>query len=340
MARAAGVANSSVSRVLNGHPNVTDELRHRVEQAVVELGYETNLLAHGLRRGLTSTVGCIVRDIAHPLFSDVIKGAEARLGKDGYSVLITNSGGDPDADAKHIRLFRQRQVDGLIVSLASEQHAAVLEALEEIECPYVLVDRELDGKPSHRVVSENESGTAAAVSDMLSLGHRRIAFIGGALDVAAARERHRGYLRAHAEHGVPVDESLVRVGSLSTEFGYEQTRRALRGKQTRPTAIFLGGIHIATGCLVALHELGLRVGDDIGIASFDDSELLRLTQPPISVVARDRIEIGVQAADLLLRAIADPSLPPEERRLPTEYIARGSVARIGAGRRRTSAFAG
>ena len=139
----------------------------------------------------------------------------------------------------------------------------------------MLVDRELDGKPSHRVVSDNETGTAAAVSDMLSLGHRRIAFIGGALDVSAARERHRGYLRAHAEHGVPVDELLVRVGSLSTQFGYEQTRRALRGKQTRPTAIFLGGIHIATGSLVALHELGLRVGDDIGIASFDDSELLR-----------------------------------------------------------------
>src|SRR3954452_15624342 len=181
VAERAGVALSSVSRVLSGHPDVSPVMRNRVLDAATALGYEPNLLAQSLRRGATMTVGFVVGDISNPLLSQIALGAETELRAGGYTVLLTNSVNDPKLDAQHVRLLRQRRVDGLLLSLADEGAEETLNALRRAKVPAVLVDRDpatgIDRVSG--VLSDHASGIAAATSHLIELGHRRIALVNG-----------------------------------------------------------------------------------------------------------------------------------------------------------------
>jgi LacI family transcriptional regulator len=176
----AQVAMSSVSRVLSEHPDVSPAMRERVLAAVDALGYRPDLLAQGLRRGATHSIGFVVGDISNPMLAQTVKGAEGRLREEGYSVLLSNSEGDPKLDAEYVRVFSQRRVDGLMLSLASETEAATLEALYEVETPCVLLDREVAGlEGASTVLADHRSGMRAAIGHLLDLGHRRIGLIAG-----------------------------------------------------------------------------------------------------------------------------------------------------------------
>ena len=143
VAEVAGVAMSSVSRVLSGHPDVSPGMRARVMAAVDELRYRPNLLAQSLRSQQTLTVGFLVGDISNPLLSEMVKGAVTTLRQKGYTTILTDSDRDPELDAMHLGLFEQRRVDGLILSPSRENHPATLDALGRIRVPSVLIDREL-----------------------------------------------------------------------------------------------------------------------------------------------------------------------------------------------------
>ena len=143
VAEHAGVAMSSVSRVLSGHPDVSPKMRQVVMDAVRDLGYQPDMLAQGLRRGKTFSVGFTVSDIANPVLAEIVTGAEKRLRKAGYSLLLTNSEGDPELDVEHISLLERRRVDGLILSLAEENQPETVAALRQVGVPVVLVDRDV-----------------------------------------------------------------------------------------------------------------------------------------------------------------------------------------------------
>src|SRR5215218_5814177 len=158
----AGVAMSSVSRVLSNHPDVSAGMRVRVMAAVEELGYKPDLLAQSLRRRETLSVGFVVGDISNPLLAEIVMGSELALREAGYSMLLTSSLGDPELDVAHIRLFEQRRVDGLILSLADERHPPTLATLERSELPIVLVDRELPASiEASRALSDHRAGMKA-----------------------------------------------------------------------------------------------------------------------------------------------------------------------------------
>src|SRR5213082_1578211 len=137
----AGVAMSSVSRVLSGHPDVSPKMRERVLAAVDELGYKPDLLAQSLRRRETLSVGFVVGDISNPLVAEIVTGAESTLHANGYSMLLTNSLGDPQLEVAHIRLLARRRVDGLVISVLDESHQDALGALRELDIPIVVLDR-------------------------------------------------------------------------------------------------------------------------------------------------------------------------------------------------------
>src|SRR5438874_5045984 len=159
----AGVAMSSVSRVLSGHPDVSPKMRHVVMAAVDELAYQPDMLAQGLRRGKTFSVGFTVSDIANPILAEIVRGAEKRLREGGYSLLLTNSEGDPELDVEHISLLERRRVDGLILSLAEEHHPETVAALRKVNVPVVLVDRDIpDGVSARRAAFDHAVGMRAA----------------------------------------------------------------------------------------------------------------------------------------------------------------------------------
>lgn len=321
VAELAGVGIASVSRVLSGHSDVSDEMRQRVLVSVAELGYEPDLLAQSLRRNKTLTVGFMLSDIANPLLAEIVKGAEAVLRNAGYSMMLTNSEDDPDLGASHVRLLQRRRVDGLILLTAEEDHPPTIELLHQLEAPLVVIDREFpESVGASYVLSDHEAGMSAAVTQLLSLGHRRIGLIVGRA-VRPSRERRRVLSRVFQEQGLPKTYEVCE-GRLSPEYGAEATGWLL-DRPKPPTALILGGNQLLVGALRKIHERGIKLGRDISLVSSDDTPLAELYQPPVSVVDRDAGEIGRVAAELLLRRTRDKEQASSVM-LPTEYIPRFS----------------
>jgi LacI family transcriptional regulator len=318
-----GVAPSSVSRVLNDHPDVSEEMKQRVQLAAEELGYMPDYLAQSLRRGATRTIGFNVRDIANPLFAEIVGGAEKYLNAAGYSLLLVHSDQDPEQDLGHIRLFRQRRVDGLILSLQSENQPGLAELVSSLEFPVVLVDRELPNVRVSRVVFDNYAGMQRATEHLLSLGHRRIALISGPEDILTTRERVRGYRAAFETNGQTVDVDLLRLKSYHRQFGYEQTLRLLEETDS-PTAIIAGGIRLFEGTLAACRQSSVPIGHDVSIVSCDEVELMNYLDPAISVIRRNPSAMGRLAAEVILSQLSGDH-PPQSAIVPTEYIPRAST---------------
>lgn len=311
----AGVALSSVSRVLSGHPDVSDVMRHRVLDAVAALGYEPDMLAQSLRTGATMTVGFVVGDISNPLFAQIGTGAEIRLREAGYSLQLANSMNDARLDARHVRLFRQRRVDGLMLSLAAEDHDETLTSLASAQTPSVLVDRNSALAPeASAVLSDHAFGMSEAVTHLFELGHRRIALVNGNPHVRPAKERAR-VLRKLSRGRADV-AALVRQGSFTPEHGEAASVDAL-SQDDPPTAIIAGGNQILTGVLRAVRSAGLRIPDDISVITCDDVPLAEFLEPPIATISRDPREMGRVAAELLLDRIAGGE--PREVVLPTGF---------------------
>jgi LacI family transcriptional regulator len=327
VAERAGVAMSSVSRVLSGHPDVSPKMRRVVMAAVRELGYQPDMLAQGLRRGKTFSVGFTVSDIGNPVLAEIVTGAEKRLREAGYSLLLTNSEGNPELDVEHISLLERRRVDGLILSLAEEHHAGTVAALRQVSVPVVLVDRDIpEGVNARRAAFDHYTGMRAAADRLLELGHRRFALIIGGPE-RPARERRRAVEEAVA--GVDGTTCKVYPGEFSVDHGRKATVEIL-ASGPRPTAIIAGGNMLMQGALPVLQEAGIQVGRDLSFVGCDDVIVAEIHQPPIAVVRRDIPAVGVAAAELLLADLepddARDGETPREIVLPTEFIARPSCA--------------
>lgn len=328
VAERAGVAMSSVSRVLSGHPDVSPRMRRIVMEAVQELDYRPDMLAQGLRLGKTFSVGFAVSDIANSVLAEIITGAEKRMRAAGYSLLLTNSEGNPELDIEHISLLERRRVDGLILSLVDENHPDVVAALRHVACPVVLVDRDVpEGVTARRAAFDHALGMRQATQHLLELGHRRFALITGGPE-RPARERRHAVETTLA--GVPDARHTVYPGGFSVEHGRRAAAEIL-AQDPRPTAIVAGGNMLMEGALTTLKEAGVQVGRDISFVGCDDVAVAELHEPQIAVVRRDSRAAGEASAELILADLEPDSGnadAPREIVLPTEFVARASCAPV------------
>ncbi|CAN5727305.1 LacI family DNA-binding transcriptional regulator [soil metagenome] len=324
VAERADVAISSVSRVLSGHPDVSPRMRERVLAAVAELEYEPDFLAQSLRRGQTLSVGFVLADISNPLLADIVLGAETELRGAGYSLLLMNSENDPALDVRSIRFLQTRRVDGMLLSVAGESDPALLETLEQLKVPLVMVDREVPERyGASSVHNDHASGMAVAVLHLLALGHRRVALIGGSRDTLPGRAREDGLHRAITECGEEVEVSVL-AGPFSPEHGADATLELL-DQERPPTAIVCGSNQLLVGCLRALNSRGVKVGSELSLVTCDDVPASELYQPPIASISRDTVGLGRVAAELLLRRLRDGA-DPETVMLPTRFTPTASCA--------------
>lgn len=325
VAERAGVAISSVSRVLSGHPDVSAAMRDAVNNAVRELGYRPNSLARGLRSQRSMSVGFSVADIANPIFADIVGGAERELRSAGYSMILTNSEGDAELDGTNIELLEDRQVDGLLLSLTQEDHPAAARAMKASGLPIVLLDRDCpEGVSALRAVFDHRAGMVQATEHLLDLGHRDFGIIGGG-PALPARDRRTAIEETLWSRG---GRSFTVEGSFGVEGGYRGAM-ALLQRDPRTTAIIAAGNTLMAGALRAIHELELEVGRDVSFVGCDNVLIAELHQPPIAVVFRDASTLGREGAKLLLQALAekDPKqLTLDDVVLPTQFMARPSCA--------------
>jgi LacI family transcriptional regulator len=325
VAERAGVAISSVSRVLSGHSDVSPEMREMVMTAVDELGYRPNILAAGLRSQRTMSIGYVVSDIANAVLADIVTGAESRLRTSGYSLLLTNSEGNAALDSSNMHLLLQRRIDGLILSLSREDDDRTITAIRELDIPFVLVDR--DAPPGVRawsVAFDHRAGMAAATRHLVEYGHRNLALIIGG-PRRPAHERRLGVEDSLRQHKDAVLHTFD--GDFSVDHGIAATRRIL-SMTPRPTAIVAGGNLMMQGALRVIRDEGIRLGAELSLVGCDDVIMGDLYEPQIAIVRRDLRAGGVAAAELLLSAMGDGTATPQEKILPTEFIARASCAPV------------
>ncbi len=324
VAQLAGVAMSSVSRVLSRHPDVSVAMQERVLAAVAELGYQPDLLAQSLRRRETMTIGFAVGDISNPLFAEIVASAETRLRAAGFSMLLTNSEGSPALDAAHIQLLAQRRVDGIILSVSDEHDPMTLGALERLDVPVVVLDRNVDVGRAVHVYTDHQRGMRQAVAHLLDLGHRNIAMISGQR-MRPVEERRAALEACYAERGLPKTYRILE-GAFSVDYG-ARTAGELLSTDNPPTAIIAGGNQLMLGSLRVLHSRRLRLGRDVSFVGCDDIPISELYNPPIAVVRRDTAAIGRSAAELMLALLRNDE-DVEDVTLPSDFVARPSCGPV------------
>lgn len=326
VATKAGVSVGTVSRVLNGK-SVSARVLESVNSAIKALQYTPNAVAQSMRTQSTRAIGLVVNDISNPLFSGIAKGIDDHLAEHQYLLLIASTNNDARRERVVIESLKQRRVDGLAIAVTDEFNTSVSSVLKSIGCPVVLLDRDLDiGADS--VCDDHSSGMIKAIRYLFDLGHSDIALIVGEDTVRPSRERVSGFRSAYRAAGRKPPEHRIIQGKMNSLFGYEEASKLFESKN-RPTAIIAGGNQILAGVLRAIRQYGVNVPGDISLISCDEVDLAALTDPPITVISRDIVQVGRLAAELLLRRIAGSKDDnPLCQTMPTELVVRDSCARV------------
>ena len=334
VARRAGVSISSVSRVLNDFPDVGDEVRDRVLEAIRELNYRPSRVAQRLRATTSRLVGVIFSDITNPFYIHVLHGVELLFSQQGLSVLIGNANADQDLEASFIRLMQTEGVAGLIIAPTKEDAPALASTVQD-GLPVVVIDRRMNNMDIDTVLVNNFKGARQAVDHLIRLGHQRIGIVSGPLHLTSGRERYSGYLQAMSDAHLPIDPSLARFGDYRQSSGYDLAHDLLN-LPISPTALFVANNQMTLGALNAIHEAGRLIPDDVAVVGFDDLSWAISLNPPLTTVAQPTFDIGVHAAQLLLDRIAEPNRPTRTIVLETQLMVRASCGSNSLHRERRS----
>lgn len=304
----AGVSVTTVSHVVNGTRHVSPDGRERVEQAIRALGYVPSAVARSLKRNTTHTLGMITPNSSNPYFAEIVRAAEDRCFGAGYTLILCNTDDEPRRQSMVLQVLAQRRIDGLIV-VSSGDDAGLPALLAGLEMPTVLLDREIDTLPCDLVETAHMNGALLATRHLATLGHRRIACIGGPRGLVPSEQRIAGWRLALAEIGAgnghatdPEADGLLWHGDFTSESGYACMHALLR-HTPRPSAVFVANDLMALGALCAAHECGVDVPGDISVVGFDDIELARFSSPPLTTVAQPKQRIAALAVDMLLERI-------------------------------------
>ena len=314
VARQAGVSVATVSAVLNRSSYVSPELTKRVQRAAHDLDYRIKILARSLKQGSTHTVGMLIPGFAtpDPFFVDVVHGAEVTLGAGKYSLLLGQTHNRVQEQSRHIAAFRARLIDGLLLFLAAGEDPELEKLLDEGK-PVVFVGRVPDRLEVDVVATDIEMGTRLAMEHLLSRGHRRIGLVTQRDSMSVRDYRLKAWRETCSLAGIRSNRKLHAEGELSANGGHEAALKLLDVKPP-PDAIFVDDLVLTIGVVRALQERGLA--GKVEIMSSDDAEWLDVFHIPISTVAQPSHEVGVAAADLLLKRIQTPDRPYERILLP------------------------
>lgn len=318
VAALAGVALKTVSRVINGEPNVSPELTERVKRAAEQLDYRHNLAASNLRRGVrTQTIGVVLHDLSNEFAAGLLRAIDDRAREDGVAVLASSLDDNPERERSHVLDLVSRRVDGLVLMPASDDQSYLMAEIQA-GLPVVAVDRPANGVAVDTVVVDNHAGAAAATNYLLEHGHRRIACLTDRSFLWTARERRRGYLDALAQGGIDVDERMV-VGDVLSADAASVAVSELLQLDDPPTAVFTARNELSVGALRALRAHPDR---QLAIVGFDDFPLSDLVEPAVTVVQQDVAAIGRAVCDMLFARMSGGAHGPRTLVVPTTLVDR------------------
>jgi LacI family transcriptional regulator len=324
VAKRAKVAVGTASRVINRQPNVREDKRKRVLDAIAELKFVPDIVAQTMRTKRSMIMACVMRDFTVPVLSMFVDAMQQEIDASGFSLLVASSYHDIKRELSLLSSFQQRRIDGLAITTSSETNPLLLNTLAQLDFPIVLIDREEPARLD-AVCVNHAPAIRQAVSYLADIGHKRIAMLSGEADVHPTKSRLEGFMDAMRARGLGCGPDSVRLTSFSGDAGYAEARRLLR-KAQRPTAIIAGGTALLPGVVRAVRELGLSIPADVSVIAGADSDVAQLASPPFTVVRWSHDQLGNAAGRFLMDRRAQPDLPPQRLSIDAELVLRGSCA--------------
>lgn len=324
--RIAGVSRSTVSRVINDHPNIRPAVRQRVEDVIRQTGYQPNSAARSLASRQSRVFGLVMPSILQSAFADpyyplVIQAISHACNQNDYTPALFLFQTPEEEEKVSQRIVASGLIDGLIIT-ADTINSTFVSKIQQYEIPFVQIGR--PPKSNAAAISyvdvDNEAGAYLAASHLVQLGYRRIGQLATSHNTAGA-DRDAGFRHALADRGLELDEALVNVSDFSEAGGY-QAMQALLDQQ--PDAVFAQSDAIALGAVRAIRDRGLRVPDDIAVVGFDDMPLAANADPPLTTIRQPINRTGMLAVDTLIDIVRTTPEPARHIVLPVELVIRAS----------------
>lgn len=327
VAKETNLAISTISKYMNGG-NVRIENREVIEEAIRKLGYRPNRAAQGLRSSKTYMVGLVVESMENQFFSLVTEHIERALKAKGYSLLICCHRDRIEKAKKSVDFLTEKQVDGIIIVAVSGE-IDYMESARGKDIPVVVLDRIPRGLYYDSVSSNSATGMYCGVEYLVRMGHRNIGIITGTVFgnpcIENGNERLAGYLRVLEDYCLPINNANIKKGDFSFESGYRGLNELMTSKEP-PTAIVTSNYNMTLGAVTAIHNLKLKIPEDISFVAFDDLEFSVITNPNLTSIRQPVEEIAWKSVELLLRRIGGDYMGfPQNIKLPTTFHERESV---------------
>jgi LacI family transcriptional regulator len=324
IAEMAHVSRSTVSRVINGHPNVSEEVKERVWKIVREVGYQPHAAARSLATNRSNILALIIPEPVAKIFTDpffpvLIKGMADACNDHRYNLMLSLFTDREMQEEQHLRVLRSGTLDGAVIASTTLDDPLVPRLLED-NVPFVMVGSYPDDRVSY-VDVDNVHGGQMAVEHLLRLGHRRVATITGPLNMKASLDRLEGYKRALRNRGLPIEDSLVAEGDFTEQGGYSAMKSLLKES---PTAVFVASDTMAFGAARAIRDSGLSIPQDVAVVGFDDLPVSSVMNPPLTTIRQPIERLGYMATEVLVDIMQGKSEQPQRLMLPTELVVRQS----------------
>jgi LacI family transcriptional regulator len=327
VAKYAGVSFGTVSRVINNDIHVKKETRERVLAAMQNLGFVVNRQARSLAGGKSNTIGVLVPDLGTGYIGEIIRGIDAELSLSGLDLILYTTHRTASKEASYVANLATGMVDGLLLVLPRNP-VDFIGNLSQRKFPFVLIDHQGTGCDCPAVGATNWQGGYNATEYLVKLGHTRIGFITGSMDLGCSIDRLDGYHSALRTNHIPDAPELIYQGNFNQPDGYEGAT-ALLNLPNPPTAIFASNDVMAMGVFDAVRNLGLRVPEDFSIIGFDDIPLASLIHPALTTINQPLEKMGSVATQMLLDLLHFPDNKTGRIELPTQLVIRDSCAAPG-----------
>ncbi len=329
IANALGVSKTLVSMVMNGRGDqhgINKETQKRVKDKAIELNYMPNQMARSLRTGKTNTIGLIIADIANPFFAMMARSMEDYAISKGYNLIFSSSDENAEREIELIEMMRNRQVDGLIVaSTLQKDNSQVLEQLDKVGFPIVLIDRYIPDTNFNYVVADNAKGAEELTQHLINAGKKKIALLTiSPSHITSITDRIDGYKNALQKNNIKIDNDLI------IEIPFDDVENSVAkacnsfSPSDRPDAVITLNNNLASACLRTFRSSGLRVPEDILFVSFDNMEWFELSSPTITGVDQPISNMGKKAVEIIIEKLEKKDSPSYQEKLPVDLMVRES----------------
>lgn len=323
VARMTNLSVGTISRYLNGY-QLKYENEQKIKQAIKELGFKENLIAKGLKSRRSHTIGVALWSLQDEFITSTVTEIEKRLEKTNYTLILSTYEKNTEQLEQKLTVLKDRFIDGLIL-FPMHQYPRVLEQYIEGNIPVVIVEEEVEHFSADRVMIDNFDASYKATKALIDRNHREIVFVEGTESLTVNEQNLAGYKAALSDHRIPLRESYILNGEFSTLKAHEVLTDFYKSGK-RSTALIVTNHNMTMGALMALYERNLRIPEDISVIGFGDYGLSQITRPSLSVIDKPTSEIGMRAADLLVKRMkGDFSDFPQHLTLKTKLIENRSM---------------